>query len=141
MGALAEVGTYYITIMPDMSKFTGGVNSAIGGLGTNATGTMNRSFMDVLKPLIASIIDTVCFDGNGYTDAWKKEAKRRGLDTEICVPRMFDEFTKPASVEMFTKTGVYTEAELVARNEVKWETYTKKVQIEARVMGRRLRLV
>ena len=97
---------------------------------------MNIAFMDVLKPLIASIIDTVCFDGNGYTDAWKEEAKRRGLDTEICVPRMFDEFTKPASVEMFTKTGVYTEAELVARNEVKWETYTKKVQIEARVMGR-----
>ncbi len=49
---------------------------------------------------------------------------------------MFDEFTKAASVEMFTSTGVYTEAELVARNEVKWETYTKKVQIEARVMGR-----
>ncbi|MBO4564071.1 MAG: glutamine synthetase type III, partial [Bacteroidaceae bacterium] len=53
-----------------------------------------------------------------------------------CVPRMFDEFTKPASVEMFAKTGVYTKAELEARNEVKWETYTKKVQIEARVMGR-----
>ena len=97
---------------------------------------MNIAFMDVLKPLIASIIDTVCFDGNGYTDEWKEEAKRRGLDTETCVPRMFDEFTKAASVEMFTSTGVYTEAELVARNEVKWETYTKKVQIEARVMGR-----
>ena len=97
---------------------------------------MNIAFMDVLKPLIASIIDTVCFDGNGYTEEWKEEAKRRGLDTETCVPIMFDEFTKPASVEMFEKTGVYTKPELEARNEVKWETYTKKVQIEARVMGR-----
>ena len=97
---------------------------------------MNIAFMDVLKPLIASIINTVCFDGNGYTDEWKEEAKRRGLDTEISVPLMFDQFTKPASIEMFTNTGVYTEAELKARNEVKWETYTKKVQIEARVMGR-----
>ncbi|WP_213065504.1 hypothetical protein, partial [Acinetobacter baumannii] len=50
--------------------------------------------------------------------------------------RMFCEFTKPASVEMFTKTGVYTEKELIARNEVKWETYVKKVQIESRVMVR-----
>ena len=64
------------------------------------------------------------------------EAKRRGLDVETNVPRMFCEFTKPASVEMFTKTGVYTEKELAARNEVKWETYVKKVQIESRVMVR-----
>ena len=49
---------------------------------------------------------------------------------------MFCEFTKPASVEMFTKTGVYTEKELEARNEVKWETYVKKVQIESRVIVR-----
>ena len=97
---------------------------------------MNIAFMDVLKPMIREIIDTVCFDGNGYSDDWRKEAARRGLDTETCVPKMFKEFTKPASVEMFTHTGVYTEDELVARNEVKWETYTKKVQIEARVMGR-----
>ena len=97
---------------------------------------MNIAVMDTLKPMIASIIDTVCFDGNGYTDEWKAEAQRRGLDTETCVPRMFKEFTKPETIEMFARTGVYTKAELEARNEVKWETYTKKVQIEARVMGR-----
>ncbi len=97
---------------------------------------MNIAFMDVLKPLIASVIDTVCFDGNGYSDEWPIEAKKRGLDVETSVPEMFKEFTKPASVEMFTSTNVYTKEELEARNEVKWETYTKKVQIEARVMGR-----
>ncbi len=97
---------------------------------------MNVAFMDVLKPLIASIIDTVCFDGNGYSAEWPIEAKKRGLDVETSVPEMFKEFTKPEAVEMFTSTGVYTKEELEARNEVKWETYTKKVQIEARVMGR-----
>ena len=98
--------------------------------------TLQVAVMDTLKPLIASIIDTVCFDGNGYTEAWKAEAARRGLDTEACVPEMFKAFLAPASVEMFARTGVYSEKELEARNEVKWETYAKKVQIEARVMVR-----
>ena len=96
----------------------------------------NVAIMDALKPIIKSVIDVVCFDGNGYTEEWKQEAMRRGLDVETSVPKMFCEFTKPASVEMFTKTGVYTEKELIARNEVKWETYVKKVQIESRVMVR-----
>ena len=97
---------------------------------------VNIAIMDTLKPIIKSIIDVVCFEGNGYTEEWKAEARRRGLDVETNVPKMFCEFTKKASVEMFTKTGVYTEKELEARNEVKWETYIKKVQIESRVMVR-----
>ena len=97
---------------------------------------LNTAVMDVLKPLIRSVLEVVCFDGNGYTDAWKAEAARRGLNVETSVPKMFCEFTKPESVEMFTRTGVFTERELRARNEVKWEIYVKKVQIEARVMER-----
>ena len=96
----------------------------------------NVAIMDALKPIIKSVLGVVCFDGNGYTEEWKKEAIRRGLDVETNVPKMFSEFTKPAAVEMFTKTGVYSKKELEARNEVKWETYTKKVQIESRVMVR-----
>ena len=98
--------------------------------------TLQVAVMDTLKPIIASVIDTVCFDGNGYTDEWKAEAARRGLDTENSVPEMFKEFLKPASIKMFSRTGVYSEKELEARNEVKWETYAKKIQIEARVMVR-----
>ncbi len=102
-----------------------------------ATGKkLNVAVMDALKPIIRSVLDVVCFDGNGYTEEWKAEAARRGLDVETNVPKMFAEFTKPEAIEMFTKTGVYTEKELRARNEVKWETYTKKVQIESRVMVR-----
>ncbi len=94
------------------------------------------AIMDVLKPIIRSVIDVVCFDGNGYSEEWKQEAARRGLDVETNVPRIFCEFTKPAAVEMFLRTGVFTQKELEARNEVKWEIYIKKVQIESRVMVR-----
>ena len=75
------------------------------------------------------------FDGNGYSDEWKEEAARRGLDCETSVPKILDAYLAPKVVEMFKKTGVFTEVELNARNEVKWEIYTKKVQIEARVFG------
>ena len=98
--------------------------------------SLQVAIMDTLKPIIASVIDTVCFEGNGYSEQWVKEARRRGLDTETSVPEMFCEFTSESSVAMFTSTGVYSPVELEARNEVKWETYSKKVQIESRVIGR-----
>ncbi len=97
---------------------------------------VNVAVMDTLKPIIASVLGVVCFDGNGYTEEWKQEAIRRGLDVETSVPEMIKVFTRPESVKMFTKTGIYTEKELEARNEVKWETYSKKVQIESRVLVR-----
>ena len=75
------------------------------------------------------------FDGNGYSDEWKAEAARRGLDCETSVPVIFDNYLKESSIKMFESTGVMTRKELEARNEVKWETYTKKIQIEARVLG------
>lgn len=59
----------------------------------------------------------------------------RGLDCETNVPVIFDAYLKKSTIEMFEATGVMTEKELIARNEVKWEMYTKKVQIEARVLG------
>ena len=75
------------------------------------------------------------FDGNGYSDEWKQEAARRGLDTEASVPLVIDRYLDPSSVDMFAKTHVFGRAELEARNEIKWETYTKKIQIEARIFG------
>ena len=77
----------------------------------------------------------ICFDGNGYSDEWKEEAARRGLDCETSCPVIFDNYLKPESVSMFENTGVMNLKELKARNEVKWEIYTKKIQIEARVLG------
>ncbi len=77
----------------------------------------------------------VHFDGNGYSDEWKEEAKKRGLDVESSAPLMLDQYVTPQTIEMFTKMDVLTEPELHARNEIKLETYTKKIQIEARIFG------
>ncbi len=75
------------------------------------------------------------FDGNGYSEEWKQEAARRGLDVEASCPLVIDRYLDEASIEMFRKTHVFNRAELEARNEIKWETYTKKIQIEARIFG------
>lgn len=95
---------------------------------------LKRVILDETKALI-SAHRTICFDGNGYSDEWKEEAARRGLDCETSAPKIFDSYLSPESVAMFGKTGVFSPVELAARNEVKWEMYTKKIQIEARVLG------
>ena len=93
-----------------------------------------KAIIDVLRQDIKTC-KPIRFDGNGYSDEWVEEAKKRGLDCETSCPVIFDNYLSGSSVEMFTKLGVMTKKELEARNEVKWETYTKKIQIEARVMG------
>ena len=75
------------------------------------------------------------FEGNGYSDEWVEEATRRGLDVEKSCPVIFDRYLDPESISMFEGLGIMNRKELEARNEVKWETYTKKIQIEARVLG------
>ena len=75
------------------------------------------------------------FDGNGYSEEWQEEARRRGLDTERSCPLIFDRYLDESSVKMFETTHVFTRNEIEARNEIKWETYTKKVQVEARIFG------
>ncbi|MDR1543800.1 MAG: glutamine synthetase III [Prevotellaceae bacterium] len=75
------------------------------------------------------------YDGNGYSDEWKSKAEKRGLDCETSVPKIFDAYITPETIKMFSNTHVLTKKELESRCEVKWETYTKKIQIEARVLG------
>ena len=95
------------------------------------------TFAAILEVLRKDIKEckAIHFDGNGYSDEWKAEAARRGMHCETSVPVIFDNYLKESSVRMFESTGVMTRKELEARNEVKWETYTKKIQIEARVLG------
>jgi len=93
-----------------------------------------KAIFNVLKECIKES-KPICFDGNGYSDEWKKEAQKRGLDCEGSVPVAIDAYLKPQSVKLFESVGVFNERELHARNEVKWETYMKKIQIEARVLG------
>ena len=92
------------------------------------------AIVDVLREDIKTC-KPVRFDGNGYSDEWVKEAASRGLDVEKSCPKIFEHYLDKSSIQMFESTKVMNRKELEARNEVKWETYVKTVQIEARVMG------
>lgn len=116
-------------VADQLTKFKEAVDARIA-----AGEIKERAILEEAKKLFREN-KAIHFDGNGYSDEWKEEAARRGLDCEASVPRIFDAYLKPESVEMFKKTGVFTDVELEARNEVKWEMYTKKLQIEARVLG------
>lgn len=97
--------------------------------------------LDKISAIIEVVRDDVkyCkpihFEGNGYSEEWVEEAKRRGLDCETSCPKVFERYLDEDSIRMFESQNVMTRKELEARNEVKWETYTKKIQIEARVFG------
>ncbi len=93
-----------------------------------------RVLFDVIKKYIMAC-KAIRFDGNGYSEEWKAEAAKRGLDCETSVPKIIDNYVLPSSIQMFETTGVLSAAELHSRSEVKWEIYVKKLQIESRVMG------
>ena len=86
-----------------------------------------REDIGYIKPII--------FNGNGYGEEWKQEAVKRGLDCETSAPKIFDNYLSESSIRMFESTHVLSRHELEARNEIKWETYTKKIQIESRIFG------
>ena len=92
------------------------------------------AILEVLKDDIKTC-KPIRFDGNGYSEAWVKEAAKRGLDVEKSCPVIFEHYLDDSSVKMFESTKVMNRKELEARNEVKWEMYVKTVQIEARVLG------
>lgn len=91
-----------------------------------------EALYEVLKKYIKES-RPIRFNGNGYSDEWKAEAAKRGLDCETNVPIIYDHYTSKQSIKSFS--GILSEVELHARNEVKWEIYTKKIQIESRVLG------
>ena len=116
-------------VAEQLVEFKAEVDALVAG-GT----ALETALLQVIRKYI-KICKPIRFDGNGYSDEWKEEAARRGLDCETSCPVIFDNYLTPDSVAMFESTGVMTKVELEARNEVKWETYTKKIQIEARVLG------
>ena len=92
------------------------------------------AIIDVLREDIKTC-KPIRFDGNGYSEEWVEEARRRGLDVERSCPVVFERYLDEDSIRMFESAKVMSRKELEARNEVKWETYVKRVQIEARVLG------
>ena len=93
-----------------------------------------KALFSVIKRYINEC-EAIRFDGNGYSDEWKEEAQKRGLDCETSVPLIIDQYLSESAVKMFSTTGVLSPAELESRCEVKWENYSLKLQIESRVLG------
>ena len=116
-------------VAEQLTKFKKAVDERLAS-GSDKT----AAIVDELRKLVKET-KAIHFEGNGYSEEWKQEAKRRGLDCETSVPVIYDNYLKPESVAMFESTNVMTRKELAARNEVKWVTYTKKIQIESRVLG------
>ncbi len=103
-----------------------------------AEGTGHTAKFHAILAVLKEDIKTckpIRFDGNGYSDEWVREAARRGLDVEKSCPVIFEHYLDDSSIQMFESTKVMNRKELEARNEVKWETYVKTVQIEGRVLG------
>ena len=125
----SAMATLNAAVAAQLTEFKIAVDAKIA-----AGSTEQSAIFEILKEYI-KISKPIRFDGNGYSEEWKVEAAKRGLDCETSVPEIYKAFTSEQSVKMFTSTGVLTEKELQARNEVKWETYTKWIQIEARVLG------
>ncbi|MFA6871677.1 MAG: glutamine synthetase III [Bacteroidaceae bacterium] len=116
-------------VAEQLTRFKTDVDKLINEGATKLSAILSvvRSYITESKP--------IRFDGNGYADEWKVEAQKRGLDCETSCPVIFDSYLSESSIKMFESTGVFSRKELEARNEVKWEIYTKKIQIEARVLG------
>jgi len=91
------------------------------------------AIFQVLKRYIAES-KKIRFEGNGYGDEWKAEAKKRGLNNIPTTPGALDAFVSDKSIHLFEKLGILNHREQEARYEIYLETYTKKIQIESRIM-------
>jgi len=132
-GSTANCASAMIALNSAMAEALQGFKERVDAL--IAKGESNISaILDVLREDIKTC-KPVRFDGNGYSEEWVKEAKERGLDVEKSCPKIFERYLDESTVKMFESTKVMNKKELEARNEVKWETYVKTVQIEARVLG------
>nr|WP_294876724.1 glutamine synthetase III [uncultured Pedobacter sp.] len=92
------------------------------------------ALLTILKKYIKESKD-IRFEGNGYSDEWAEEAAKRGLSNIKTTPVALDAYVSEKSTELFTKLNIFNERELHARHEILLESYYKKLQIEARVMG------
>jgi glutamine synthetase len=94
----------------------------------------DEAIFNVLKGYIAES-RRVRFEGNSYSDDWKNEALSRGLSNIQSTPIALQAFVEPHIIELYKQHGILTEREMIARYDIKLEQYTKKIQIESRVLG------
>ena len=125
----AAMFTLNTAVAAQLMQFKSDVDALVGkGM------SIHKALITIVKRLITES-KPIRFEGNGYSDEWKAEARKRGLDCETNVPIIFDNYLKAENLNIFEKCNVLSRAEVESRCEVKWEMFTKKIQIEARVLG------
>jgi glutamine synthetase len=133
VGSTANCGhpmTVLNTIMADtLVKFAAEVDALI-----EKGDKKEIAIMQVIQKYIVSS-KKILFEGDGYSEEWHKEAEKRGLPNLKTTPVALDAMVTDKAKKLFKDNGIYTHGELEARYEIELETYIKKVQIEARVMG------
>src|SRR4249919_71733 len=126
----ANAMTVLNTIMADtLKKFKSEVDTHI-----EKGDKKEIAIMHVLRQYIGAS-EKILFEGDVYSDEWKKEAKRRGLPNVKTTPLALDAMVTDKAKKLFENNDVYTHGELEARHEIELEKYIKKVQIESRIMG------
>lgn len=94
----------------------------------------DEAIFNILREYIKSSRN-ILFEGNGYSEEWEKEAKKRGLSNNKTTPEALKILSKDKTVKLFEEMGVMSEIELKARHEIKLEEYVMRIQIEGRVLG------
>jgi glutamine synthetase len=118
------------TIMADtLNKFSAEVDALV-----EKGDKKEIAIMQVIQKYIVAS-KKILFEGDGYSEAWHKEAEKRGLPNLKTTPVALDAMVTEKSKKVFLENGIYTHSELEARHEIELEKYIKKVQIEARVIG------
>ncbi len=92
------------------------------------------AIMHIIRQYIVAS-EKVLFEGDGYSEAWEKEAAKRGLPNLKTTPRALDAMVSEKAKALFDNNNIYSHSELEARHEIELEKYIKKVQIESRIMG------
>ncbi|POS02488.1 glutamine synthetase [Flavobacterium croceum DSM 17960] len=134
VGSSANCATSMTTLNTIVAKqlkdFKAEVDTLIEGKGLKK----DEAIFNVLREYIKET-KAILFEGDGYSDAWEKEAKKRGLSNHKTTPKALKAKVSKEAVKLFAEMGVMNHVEVEARYEIELEEYTKKIQIEGRVLG------
>lgn len=134
VGSSANCAQAMIVINTMMAQQLKDFKAEVDGLVTKKKLDKDEAIFQVLRRYITES-KTIRFEGNGYSDEWVKEAAKRGLSNFAKTPEALDAFVSKSSIALFETNNVLNHREVEARYEIQLETYTKKIQIESRVIG------
>ncbi|MCD8261836.1 MAG: glutamine synthetase III [Bacteroides sp.] len=133
VGSSANCAAAMIALNAAMAHQLNGFKKSVDNLIAKGIGMDEAIFRILKETIIAS--EPIRFEGDGYSDKWKKDAQQRGLTNINHVPEALMKYNDPQAREVLIGEGIFNEDELKSRIEVELEKFTMKLQIESRVLG------